>query len=125
VIPCPLIYVPFSGKGKRVLLPHLILKNMEALKLDSDDSLSAHLVAQAAAGAMKDWIPIELNMRLQRSPKPRTMVTFRIPGFNPTTVTADWETMLNLQGLPLTLRGLTAFVGGDFENVLLWAGIYC
>jgi hypothetical protein len=117
--------VPFSGKGKRVLLPHLILKNMEALKLDSDDSLSAHLVAQAAAGAMKDWIPIELNMRLQRSPKPRTTVTFRIPGFNPTTVTADWETMLNLQGLPLTLRGLTAFVGGDFENVLLWAGIYC
>jgi hypothetical protein len=91
-----------------------------AVRMETLDSFEAHLAALAAEGKMKDYIPVCLEMRLRRLPT----VVFRIPGSGPTTVTADWESMLSLRGLPLTLRGLTEYVGGDYEKIMLWAPLY-
>jgi hypothetical protein len=88
------------------------------------ESFSAYLAAQASAGALKDYIPTVLTVRL-RWPKPVTTVTLVVPGgYYPHTVTADWEAMLEARGLPLTLRGLTTFVGGDYDQALQYARMH-
>jgi hypothetical protein len=87
------------------------------------ESFSANLAAQASAGALKDYIPTELTVQL-RWPKSVATVTFSVHGGYPVTVTADWEAMLEARGLPLTLRGLTTFVGGDYDQALQYARMH-
>jgi hypothetical protein len=87
------------------------------------ESFSAYLATQASAGALKDYIPTELTVRL-RWPKPVATVTFAMPGGYPHTVTADWEAMLEARGLPLTLRGLTAFIGADNDHALQYVRMH-